>query len=252
MSNKREISCVESRVTGHVSRKGFSLPEVLMATGILAVGLVMIAGTFPVAIFLTLSSVEQTAAPIAADEAVAKMQLYGFAGISTSTKDFDSIPAKIDPNEYWYPSIRDINDYQRTYCWSAICRLSAPNLVQATIFVSRKGASGLSYYQYDSTTNSINPNGTRPTPVKITGATATGPQLTLSTPGDGAKYIHAGASIVADATGNIYRVLSRDNDTITLASNWIETANDFWVVPPPASGGRSPFVGVYQRIININ
>ena len=68
-------------ITSHVVtclQSGFSLPEVLMATGILAVGLVMIAGTFPVAIFLTLSSVEQTAAPIAADEAVAKMQLYGF------------------------------------------------------------------------------------------------------------------------------------------------------------------------------
>ena len=143
-----------------------------------------------------------------------------------------------------------INDYQRTYCWSAICRQSAPNLVQATIFVSRKGASGLSYYQYDSTTGSINPNGTRPTPVKVTGATVTGSTLTLTlTPGDGAKYIHDGASIVADATGNIYRVLSRMIDTITLDSDWIEATNDFWVVPPPASGGRSPFVGVYQRII---
>ena len=57
---------------------GFSLTEVLIATGILTVGFVLIAGTFPVGIKLTALATERTIGAVAADEAFAKIQLYGF------------------------------------------------------------------------------------------------------------------------------------------------------------------------------
>lgn len=56
---------------------GFSLTEVLLATGVLAVGFALIATVFPVGIKLTTTAAERTIGPVAADEAAAKVRLYG-------------------------------------------------------------------------------------------------------------------------------------------------------------------------------
>ena len=48
-----------------------------MAAGILAIGFAFIAGMFPVGVKLTAIATEQTIAPIVADEATAKIRLYG-------------------------------------------------------------------------------------------------------------------------------------------------------------------------------
>ena len=63
---------------------GFSLAETLIALGILAVGMLFIAGVFPVAIRLTTISAERTTAAVVAEEAFAKVQLYGSRGITSS------------------------------------------------------------------------------------------------------------------------------------------------------------------------
>jgi prepilin-type N-terminal cleavage/methylation domain-containing protein len=55
---------------------GFSLTEVLLATGVLAIGLVMIAMVFPVGVKLTSTATERTVAATAANEAFAK---YSFS-----------------------------------------------------------------------------------------------------------------------------------------------------------------------------
>lgn len=58
----------------------------LIATGIMAVGLVMVATIFPVAVKLTSLSAERSIAAVVADEAFAKVQLYGL-------RDFVNWPA---------------------------------------------------------------------------------------------------------------------------------------------------------------
>ena len=255
-------------------QNGFSLVEVMMATAILAVGIVMIAGTFPVAIFLTAASVEQTIAPIVADEAFAKMQLYR---INTATTGTDNLPAstfisedfnninmvkasgvgnQINDKEYLYPSDNNLTD--RVYDWSAICRRIYPNdsLVQVTVFVGRKMGGGL---KYPHPTQAPPANVGWPTPVKVNikNASAGGRTFEISNAAQ-FNFINANSTVVFDQSGSIYRVLSReknavtlDYDTVIIDRNWAEsnTTGDIWVVPPPVSGGRSPCIGVYQRII---
>lgn len=58
-------------------KSGFSLTEVLMAAGILLVGFLLIAGTFPVGVKLTAVSTERTIGVVASEEAMAKIHLYG-------------------------------------------------------------------------------------------------------------------------------------------------------------------------------
>jgi prepilin-type N-terminal cleavage/methylation domain-containing protein len=235
-------------------KNGFSLTEVLMASGILAVGLVMIAGTFPVAIFLTGESVEQTIAPIAVDEAVAKMRLFGldYTKLPLVTDpvkciDYNSVNPlvaagmAINPDEYIYPSLSDTNECQ--YHWSAICRrLSDSNsLVQVTVFVSRRTGAWLKY---------PNPAGgadvSWPMPLPLDVTSAGGSHVTIA-----GNYITDGCTVVADASGNIYRVLDHLGADATLDRPWTDTTgpNTGWIIPPPIRGGRSPCVGVYQRII---
>lgn len=62
---------------GTTRQRGFSLTEVLLATGVLAVGFAMIAMVFPVGMTLTGEAVERSIGPVAAKEAEAKVRLYG-------------------------------------------------------------------------------------------------------------------------------------------------------------------------------
>ena len=57
--------------------KGFSLVEVLLAVGTLAIGMIFIGGTFLTGIHFATISTERTIAAVAADEAFAKIRLYG-------------------------------------------------------------------------------------------------------------------------------------------------------------------------------
>ncbi|MCJ7673995.1 MAG: hypothetical protein MUO33_02460, partial [Sedimentisphaerales bacterium] len=57
--------------------KAFSLTEVLLAVATLAIGMLFIAGTFLAGIHLTAVAAERTTAAVVADEAFAKIKLYG-------------------------------------------------------------------------------------------------------------------------------------------------------------------------------
>ncbi len=57
--------------------RGFSLTEVLMAVGTLAVGMIFISGTFLTGIHFSTIATERTIAAVVADEAFAKVRVYG-------------------------------------------------------------------------------------------------------------------------------------------------------------------------------
>jgi Tfp pilus assembly protein PilV len=230
---------------------GFSLTETLLAVGTLAIGLLFIAGAFLAGIHFTTIATERTIAAVAADEAFAKIRLYGINPADPNLMAdqlirLESIRA-IDPNEFAYPSIEG-NVFQKQYYWSALCRLAAPSsrLVQLTVFVTRAAASATAYQG--------GAGRPIPMPVSFTRTTFGSNVLRISPPYT--TWVNDGSTIVDNRTGRIYRVLQRradQPDIIDLASPWEGTEGTplglVWVVPPPTSGGRDPCIAVYQKVI---
>ncbi|MBW8036730.1 MAG: prepilin-type N-terminal cleavage/methylation domain-containing protein, partial [Planctomycetes bacterium] len=159
--------------------KGFSLIEVMISAGILAVGFVLIAGAFSVGVKLTATATERTIGLAAAEEAFAKIRLYGvdafdgdWPGGSKSVRyslvanfginldlyiaDFS---AAADPaaamkaaydrasEEYNYPSTHLVD--RKKYRWSALCRDLGGNQLQVTVFVCRLTGLGIIYPNVD-------------------------------------------------------------------------------------------------------
>ncbi|MDT8300851.1 MAG: hypothetical protein RQ760_05150 [Sedimentisphaerales bacterium] len=232
--------------------KGFSLIEVLLAVGTLAIGMIFIGGTFLTGIYFATISTERTVAAVAADEAFAKIRLYG-VNLSDPNLVVDQLTPlealnTIAAGEFAYPSIASLAEKQ--YYWSALCRQvgSEPTnrLVQVTVFVSRKVGN-----------NTIYPGGfQRPAPIKVDISTVAGAgnenKLTINAAGE-EMYINGGSTIADNQTGRLYRVLKRDPvapNIIALDRPWLEGTNSsVWVVPPPVGGGRYPCIAIYQKVI---
>ena len=242
---------------------GFSLTECLLAIGTIAVGMLFIAGVFPVGIHFNTIASERTIAAIVADEAFAKIRLYA-AGNPIDANDDIALGSLvtgqltnygppivgINPIEYSYPSDPNIDIYRRQFYWSALCRLTEPRidpndprrLVQVTFFVCRKIGSGTTYPGW-----AVN----WPVPVPV-GVTSVPVPDTLQI--DQPAFVNDGYTIVDNQTGQIYRVLERDADMpdmIVLDRPWQGKIlpSLVWVVPPPIGGGRGPCIAVYQRVI---
>jgi hypothetical protein len=229
--------------------RGFSLTEVLLAVGTLAVGMIFISGTFLTGIHFSTISTERTIAAVVADEAFAKVRIYGIdltdpnlaANQQTRFESVSLIPGV----EFAYPSTRTSSG--KHYYWSALCRpvYSDPDnrLVQVTVFVGRKMGSSTTY-----------PGGAvRPVPVQV-GVSGVIGDRRLTITGD-IQFINDGYTIIENGTGNIYRVVERGADPaypeqITLAQDKLWQGGDsVWVIPPPIGGGRYPCIGIYQKVI---
>ncbi|MHC4457117.1 MAG: type IV pilus modification PilV family protein [Planctomycetota bacterium] len=240
---------------------GFSLTEVLLAVGTLAIGMLFIAGVFPVGIHFTTIATERTIAAIAADEAFAKIKLYDNyinlgnlqeQELTTFNDDILSGGLHIDETEFTYPSNEDTDISQKQYCWSALCRRTVGNLVQVTVFVCRKTGSNLRYHQPGGGTN-----GDFPVPVKVSvsGVGVRDNELRIESGKE--SFINDGYTIVDDESGRIYRVMERYralDDTILLDRYWDQSdpggpPQIVWVIPPPAGGGRYPCIAIYQKVI---
>jgi len=232
--------------------RGFSLTEVLLAVGTLAVGMTFIGGTFLTGIHLTTIATERTLAAVIADEAFAKVRLYGvdltdpnLAPLQATS--FDAL-SPIAHSEFAYPSTKAPTGKQ--FYWSALCRLASSDptnrLVQVTVFVSRKVGAATTY-----------PGGTlRPVPVAVGVSVVAGAgnesRLTITNPAE-QTFINGGGTIVDGQRGLLYRVLQRDTDApniFVLDKNWQgATSGTVWVVPPPIGGGKYPCIAVYQKLI---
>lgn len=224
-----------------------------MAVGILSVGLMMIATLFPVGIYLTSVAAERTMAAVIADEAFAKIQLYGLPGLPSGTGDYNSIPGLIiDPCEFSYPSV-DPCLANRQYYWSAVYKkLSQPSSpepnYQITVFVARKTNPGLTY---------PNPGGSpcdRPKLIKVDA------NLPADTNFLNAPYVYPPAAILDNASGRLYRIVDRVGNFVRLDRRWDEdtlpsplppfpVTVSIWLIPPPSTGGKNADIEVYQRII---
>ena len=245
---------------------GFSLTEVLLAVGTFAIGMIFVAGVFPVAIRFTTIATERTIAAVVTDEAFAKIKLY--SGVDTTwlsalpptgCVDFNDIVV-LDRDEFAYPSTSTLSE--KHYYWSALCRRVDPNsqLVQVTVFVSRKIGSGT---RYRDPLNPISSIVAYPKPVRVDilpTVNANELEILDVVPIDGIEktFINDGYTIVDNETGDIYRVVERyadTPDTILLDRNWQggdvapPAGGWVWVVPPPIGGGRYPCVAIYQKVI---
>jgi hypothetical protein len=253
----------------HNSNNGFSLTECLLAIGTLAVGMLFIAGVFPVGIHFTTVATERSIAAVVADEAFAKIRLYGIA-------DFNSPPwpspnpataclyfgmvsfGAVNPYEFAYPSDPNMDISEKQFYWSALCRRVDPEanpisrLVQVTVFVCRKPGPSLKYPGP--------PDGSGvpvdwPMPIQIGIFAVAGSDMLQIEPGK-EVFINDGYTIVDDENGRIYRVIERyaqpNHNTVRLDRRWnagIIPADRVWVVPPPIGGGRYPCIAIYQRVI---
>lgn len=232
--------------------KGFSLTEVLLAVGTLAIGMSFVGGTFFVGVHLSTIATERTIAASVADEAFAKIQLYGLDPassllVSNQQARFTALNTVITAAELAYPSSKDPADKQ--YYWSALCRSmysgTTNRLVQITVFASRKIGN-----------NTYPEGGNIPVPVQVAVSklAGSGNENKLTITSDAQKtFINAGSTIEANQTGRLYRVLQRDAVTeniITLDTPWQEgTTDSIWVVPPPIKGGKNPCIAAYQKEI---
>lgn len=224
-----------------------------MAVGILSIGMMLVATMFPLAMHLTAVATERTIASIVADQAFAKIQLYSvdISQFTSSTKcvDFNDVSYYlIDPNEFAYPAMEPSGSGRKQYYWSALCRKinnnSSDRTVQVIVFVSRKRGAGLTYQGFD-----------QPVPVQINVSQGTNDnELNITTAND-ERLINSGSVIVDNATGQIYRVIERDeagSGVVTLDREWdynTPAPDKIWIIAPPDSGGANPAIAVFQEII---
>jgi type II secretory pathway pseudopilin PulG len=254
------------------SVSGFSLIEVLLAIGTLAVGMLLIAAVFPASINLTAITSERTIAASVADEAFAKIKLYG---LSLNDPNWNVIGAtnlervsQIPYYEFAYPSTMVSNPDTKQYWWCAICRKTSldplDRNVQVTVFVCRKiGINPSPTYLYRDPINGLI-NGYRPMPVDVNFSVMAGKpdELLINNPAE-RNYINDGYTVVDNTFGSIYRVLERykndlstpaidESQIILLDKTWQVVAGlpTVWVIPPPSTGGRTPCIAVYQKVMN--
>jgi hypothetical protein len=238
--------------------------ETLMAVSTLAVGLLFVGGTFMTGIYFSTVSTERTIASVVADEAFAKIRLYGFDTGGLGTAGFAPYrPASTMPaTEFLYPSTSQVSGGR--YSWAAVYRrMGGSRLAQFTVFICRETGTGTKYWVRQTGPGAPQLDlSDRPVPVWVRivqDAGTSNPaevRIVDAVPADTvdeSAFINDGASIVDNATGQIYRVLRRfadRPDTIQLDRPWTGGASGIvWAVPSAASGGRNPLIAVYQQVL---
>jgi prepilin-type N-terminal cleavage/methylation domain-containing protein len=205
-------------------QSGFSLTEVLLAIATLAIGMLFVGGTFMLGIHFSRLSTEQSIAPVVAEEAFAKMALYGVTGWSSDNTWSELSLVDANDWEYRYPSAK--NQTLKQYYWTAIGhRIVGSDLNEVTVFVMRHGALA----------PSLADQSLMAMPLKST-AWALDPN------------IMDGMSVVSDDTGDILRAsVERGSVDVTLRPALDDEPTAVWFMEP--RDGRNPCVAVFQRKI---
>ena len=242
-----------------------------MAAGILAVGFMLIATLFPVGMIMTATATERTVASVAADEAFAKIRLYGVNPAAMTPGGLDdfsdiSVPSFSDV-EFGYPSAENISLEEKRYFWSALCGDPNGTLVPITVFVSRKADAGTKFPSpmnpMDASLDTDYPEPIRITRVVMSSLPGVFTNEIDIVPAETtlAKCVVAGSTIIDNKTGLRMTVLTREQaDSVAdfdhrrlILADAVEEAllgDSFWVIPPARNGGRNPCIGIYQRVIS--
>ena len=249
-----------------IKNNAFSLTEVLMAAGILCIGIMLVATMFPVAIYLTTVASERTMASIVADEAFAKMQLYGM-NVESGDQDTFTVYSwrmedEIDEIEFTYPSV-DPQGGCRQYSWAAVCKKlnndSGDMRYLVKLYVARKTSPNQKFYASAllSDANTLD----WPVPIPITVAKNASNELLMKWNKNGVEeYINPppSTSIIDCASGRIFRIIGRDDKFLTLDRDWDKDLKDPCAVLflPAGIGsdkkpsGRNPDIDIFQKIID--
>lgn len=167
--------------------KGFTLVEVMLAAGILMIGLILVAGAFPLGIHMTTASTEKVVGSVVIDEAFAKIKLncspidtsvppkdrvWGIKTEKLSTESFESLEnssllyqGRMSEDDLSWPSV-DTDDGKHYY-WSALLKRhhgGSLTSAVAVVFVNRiTGASA----QYPDPDDPVGSRIVLPKPIRV-------------------------------------------------------------------------------------
>ncbi|AQQ70122.1 type IV pilus modification protein PilV [Limihaloglobus sulfuriphilus] len=260
---------------------GFSLTEVLVAAGILTVGMMLVLTLFPLGIQLTAETVKQNMASVVASEAFAKVRLHivnveSFIDANDDTEKtelFDNAAGggvNIRDWDFYYPSTplraADASDQPESsrYFWSALIRPVNPQtgIFQVTVLV---------FYRQDMQSEFYTETGTDDE-LELIEVSVTDPGMVdieswLEYGGDH-WLITEDSPIIDSKTGRIYRVMEKrveNNDAVfRIDRGWVERYGDpdqsstnsdlpadVWIVPPPVGASGTNCIGVFQRVMSV-
>lgn len=126
-------------------QSAFSLIEVMFAIGVLAVGVLFVGGTFTLGVHYSVVASEKAMAPVIAEEAFAKIRLYGLpaASINYEHTPFSFVDSA-DDVEFYYPSTVDKaqgilpSTSRNQYSWCAITLPLPSGEFRVTVFALRR------------------------------------------------------------------------------------------------------------------
>ena len=195
-------------------QRGFSLIEVLLAIGTLAVGMLFIGGTFMLGVHFTRVSTERAIAATIENEAMIKVQLYARAPVDPNSNHalFEFADAN-DIDKQFYPSL-DHDAANGQYSWRVI--MAAPPSRTATVFALRHA------------------QGQTLDPEVVSSADLPG-------------LLTDGSTVMADDTGELLRYDYDEKKNVPTfdPDRDPNTPFDVWVVR--GRDGRNPVIAVFQK-----